>query len=135
MHAGFALILAGGGAMALVVLTSAAPVALAVAAWGVAGLGMGLAYPALSLIALRQSPEGQEGMVSSSLQVAEVLSAAVSAGLGGAAIALGERMDWTPRAGIAAAFAFALTGALVGLAAARRLPSDVPGTAPRGDGS
>jgi MFS family permease len=119
--AGFAVILAGGVLTALTVLIGGIPVWPATAGWGIAGLGMGLAYPAISLLALRHAPEGQEGMVSGSLQVAEVLSIAVGAGLGGAAVALTETLGLAPAAGIGAAFALTLTGGLVGLLAARNL--------------
>jgi MFS family permease len=119
--AGLAIILAGGGLAALTVLRGELPVWLAVLGWAIAGLGMGMAYPAISLIALRQAREGQEGMVSSSLQVAEVLSIAVGAGLGGAAVALADALGYSAQAGIGAAFALTLSGGVIGMLAARNL--------------
>ena len=64
------------------------PVALSVPAWGLAGVGMGLAYTTLSLAMLEQAEPGQEGEASASLQLASVLGAGLGAGLGGALIAL-----------------------------------------------
>lgn len=126
---GFTIMLAGGVLAALAVLSRTLPVWLATAGWGVGGLGMGIAYPALSLLALRQAPDGQEGMVSGSLQVAEVLSIAVAAGVGGAAIALADALGWQARLGIGAAYALTLSGGLVGLLTARNLAgnADAPG--------
>jgi MFS family permease len=118
---GFVTILVGGSIAALVCLLSSVPVWVAIVAWGVTGLGMGFGYPAISLLALRHAPAGQEGMVSSSLQVAEVLSIAVGAGLGGAAVALAEPLGLPASAGIGAAFGLTLAGGLVGLVAVRNL--------------
>lgn len=118
---GFVIILVGGALTALTVLHGELPVWLAVLGWAIAGLGMGVAYPAISLLALRHAPEGQEGMVSGSLQVAEVLSVAVGAGLGGAAVALIDALGYSEHAGIGAAFALTLAGGIVGLLAARNL--------------
>jgi MFS family permease len=71
-----------------IVLLPALPVVLAVPFWGVAGLGMGLAYTTLSLSMLELAPPGQEGDAASSLQVSSVLGSGLGAGLGGALIAV-----------------------------------------------
>jgi MFS family permease len=67
-------------------LSPAVPVLLAPAAWGVSGLGMGLAFSTISLVVLDAAPAGQEGTASSALQLANVLGFALGAGLGGAII-------------------------------------------------
>ena len=74
-------------------LQPSVPVALSVPAWGLAGLGMGLAYTTLSLAMLEQAAPGQEGDASASLQLASVLGAGLGAGLGGALIALLQARD------------------------------------------
>ena len=51
------------------------PVAMGVASWTVAGIGMGLAYAPISLLMLRQAPPGREGWASASLNLADVLGA------------------------------------------------------------
>jgi predicted MFS family arabinose efflux permease len=71
-----------------IVLLPTIPAVLAVPFWGVAGLGMGLAYTTLSLSMLELAPPGQEGDAASSLQVASVLGSGLGAGLGGALIAV-----------------------------------------------
>ena len=89
--------------------------------WCITGLGMGLAYASVSLITMAAAPSGSEGAVSGSLAVAETLSTAVSAGLGGAAVSIGAALDWPARVGIGIAFALALAGGLLGMATARRM--------------
>jgi MFS family permease len=118
---GVTLAAAGIAAMALTIVLDQIPLALAGIGWGIGGLGMGLAYPTISLIVLAQAPAGQEGNVSGSLRVAELLFVALGTGLGGAVIAMGERMDWAERTGIAVAFSIALVGAVIGILASRRL--------------
>jgi MFS family permease len=62
------------------------PALLAALAWGVAGLGMGLAFSTNSLVVLEAAQPGQEGTASAALQLSNVLGVAVGAGIGGAII-------------------------------------------------
>jgi MFS family permease len=62
------------------------PALLAALAWGVAGLGMGLAFSTNSLVVLEAAQPGQEGTASAALQLANVLGVAVGAGIGGVII-------------------------------------------------
>lgn len=64
------------------------PLPVALLGWGIAGLGMGLAYTTLSLSMLELAEPGQEGEASASLQLASVLGSGFGAGIGGALIAL-----------------------------------------------
>lgn len=122
VRAGFALILLG---IALVssVLNPSAPLILVVVGWGVAGLGMGLAYAPISLLVLEQAEPGREGSASSSMQLADVLGVALGAGAGGALIALGDALEWTSRTGLAGAFLQAGLMAIVGFSLTWRLPT------------
>lgn len=122
--AGLAILLAGGGLMAAGVLVDRLPALLVAAGWGLAGLGMGLAYSTLTLIVLGAAPAGKEGATSSSLQVTEQISIAVGAGLGSAAINLARALDRPEGTGIGAAFALACVAGVAGLLLSRRL-SDV----------
>jgi MFS family permease len=70
------------------VLFPIVPLPVGVVGWGVAGLGMGLAYTTLSLSMLELAEPGQEGDASASLQLASVLGSGFGAGIGGALIAL-----------------------------------------------
>jgi MFS family permease len=62
------------------------PALLAAIAWGVAGLGMGLAFSTNSLVVLEAAQPGQEGSAAAALQLANVLGVAIGAGIGGAII-------------------------------------------------
>ena len=122
VRTGLVIILVGIAGMALV-LWPAVPVAEGLAAWTIAGLGMGLAYAPLSLMMLRKARPGGEGRASASLNLADVLGTAIGIGVGGAAVAAGAGGNLA--LGIAAAFAAAGAVGVVALMITRRLP---PGT-------
>jgi MFS family permease len=119
---GLALVMAGGCGM-LSVLLPDVPVVVAVVAWSIAGLGMGLAYAPLSLMMLREAPEGREGWASASLSLSDVLGSALGAGLGGAAIALAATQRWSLSTGVALAFALPTVVAAAALVVSERLPT------------
>lgn len=120
---GFVLVVIGS-ALSATVLLDGVPIPLAGAGWGLAGFGMGMSYSGLSLIVLAAAPPGREGSATSAMQLSDVLGMAVGTGLGGAAVAVGERAGASPRPGIAVAFALALAAGTVGCLAARRLPDE-----------
>jgi MFS family permease len=121
VRTGLAVVLAGIAVMALVLLP-AVPVAVGIAAWTVAGFGMGLAYAPISLIMLREAPAGREGWASASLNLTDVLGTAMGIGVGGAAVAATVRGGQSLALGVAVAFAAAGAVGLAGLAVTRRLP-------------
>jgi len=91
VRAGMAGILIGVGVVSLA-LIPAVPVALAMAGWSLAGFGMGLVYPTLSVLTLDASAPGEAGRNSASLQLADSLaSAAVLAVVGAIFAALVTR--------------------------------------------
>jgi MFS family permease len=118
---GLVIIVTGLAAMALVLLP-ATPVYVGLAAWTVAGFGIGLAYAPTSLLMLREAPPGREGWAAASLSLADVLGTALGIGAGGAAVAAATAHGWPLAAGVGAAFAIAGAGALALAAASRRLP-------------
>jgi MFS family permease len=119
---GVVIVAAGLAAMALV-LVPATPVAVGLAAWTVAGFGIGLAYAPITLLMLGAAPPGREGWAAASLSLADVLGTALGIGAGGAAIATVTARGGPLAAGVGVAFAIAGAGA-VGLAAvSRRLPA------------
>ncbi|HJY56664.1 MAG TPA: MFS transporter [Streptosporangiaceae bacterium] len=120
VRTGLVIVLAGIAGMVLV-LQPGVPVAEGLAAWTVAGLGIGLAYAPISLMMLQKAPSGQEGRASASLNLADVLGTAIGIGVGGAAVAATAGRDL--RLGIMAAFCAAAAVGLVALAVTRRLPS------------
>jgi MFS family permease len=119
---GLVLVLAGVVGM-LVVLRPAVPLWVAFAAWTVAGLGMGLAYAPISLMMLREAPEGREGWASASLSLSDVMGSALGAGVGGAAIAVCASRGWPLSSGVSVAFALPAAVAVVALGLSGRLPS------------
>src|SRR5207237_4897382 len=84
------------------VLMPAVPVWTAFLAWGVAGLGVGLAYSTISLAVLEASPADQVGTTGATMQLANVLGEALGTGLGGVLIAYASTGGRSPQAGIAA---------------------------------
>jgi MFS family permease len=82
------------------VLMPTMPVGVAPIAWGVAGLGMGLAYSLLSLVVLETAHADQQGLASASLQLASVLGSALGTGLGGVIISFVAVTGGPPRSGI-----------------------------------
>src|SRR5215469_1968477 len=118
---GLIVIAVGIAAMALVLLPTVS-VDVGLAAWTVAGFGMGLAYAPISLLMLRAAPAGREGWASASLSLADVLGTALGIGAGGAAVAAATVHGWPLAGGVGIAFAIAGVGAAGLLAASRRLP-------------
>jgi len=95
--------------------------------WSLGGTGMGLVYPALAVLALQSTPAERHGQVSSSLQVADALGAALGlAGSGALFTALvGAGGTGAYLAGLVMAV---LTGLLATVAGARAAaPSGVAG--------
>ena len=122
---GLIVIVIGLAAMAFVLLP-AVPVYTGLAAWTVAGFGMGLAYAPISLLMLREAPTCREGWASASLTLADVLGTALGIGVGGAAVAAATAHGWPLAVGVGAAFAIAGAGGLVLAVASRRLPLTHP---------
>ena len=83
---GFVLIAIGVGLVAAAV-QPAIPPAVALLAWGFAGLGMGLAFTAMQLVTMEQSPPETLGRATSTLQLVHTGTIALAAGVGGAIIA------------------------------------------------
>jgi len=127
VRTGLVIVLVGIGGMILV-LQPGVPVAEGLAAWTVAGLGMGLAYAPLSLMMLQKAAPGQEGRASASLNLADVLGTAIGIGAGGAAVAAAAGSNL--RLGITAAFAAAAAVALVALTLTGRLPAGTSSAPP-----
>lgn len=119
---GFELLVAGS-VVSMLVVVDTIPIPLAGFGWTVAGLGMGLSYSGLSLIVLAAAPPGREGSASSAIQLSDVLGMALGTGLGGAAVAFGERAGWSASPGVTVAFALSLLAGMLALVAAARLPA------------
>lgn len=112
--------LIGGGIAAVTLLAApAVPLAFGIAGWAVAGFGMGLVCPTLSVLALALSPAAQQGAGSAALQLGDALfSTAVLALSGALSAAVGVRM---PAAACVAGLVPAALLALLGAAASGRV--------------
>jgi MFS family permease len=122
LRTGLIIVLAGLAAMALVLLP-AVPAEAGIAAWTIAGLGIGLSYAPLSLMMLREAPPGREGWASASLNLSDVLGTAIGIGVGGAAVAAAVRGGHSVAAGVGIAFAVSAAAAVTGIAISHRLPA------------
>jgi hypothetical protein len=105
------------------VVMPAVPVVVGVLGWASAGLGMGLAYPTLSVLTLELSAPSEQGANSSALQIADALFAAVVLAVSGALFA--ALVDAGPiayLAGTAVAGTLALAAVLTAGRATTRRP-------------
>jgi len=126
---GECLVAIGLGVMCVVLLPSVPP-ELAIAAWAVAGLGIGTAYAPLSVTTLDLAAPGEEGRATSALQLCDVLGQAIGTGVAGAIVAAAAAgIGRGP--GVALAFAFGIVVALIGVIVAARLPSQLTSRLPR----
>ncbi|MGW5052037.1 MFS transporter [Actinokineospora sp. NPDC004072] len=86
IRTGFAFLAVGLAGMALIApdwsLAWTAPLW-----WAVAGAGMGMAFPAISVLALHYAAPGERGFASSALQVSDMVFCAVMVGAGGVLLA------------------------------------------------
>lgn len=115
------LVLVGIGIAALIPVASDAPVWVAPLAWAVAGLGMGLAYPTITLIVLALAPAGREGAASAAINTSTVLGSAAGTGIGAILIALGESGAWSTETSVTLIFAAMTAFVVVGVVMTRGL--------------
>ena len=118
---GVALIAAGIGTTSLVLLP-ASPLLVAAIGWGVAGLGMGLAFSMLSLLVLETASPGEEGSSSAALQLMFTLGTAFGAGIGGTFVALADAGALDLVTALAIVNGVMAVIALAGLMVAMRVP-------------
>lgn len=119
---GLTLMIAGITGTALVLLP-AVPVLIASVTWGIAGLGMGIAFPTASLVALSSATAGREGEASAAMQLANVLGMAVGTGIGGALFGFVTAQAYPTAIAIGVVEACAAVAAVLGLLVSVRLAS------------
>jgi MFS family permease len=120
VQAGFLVVVAGLAAFGIVLLPAVSPW-LAIPTFGLAGLGMGLAYSPLTLIVLRDAPVGEQGSASSALSLTDSLGTALGTGVTGAIVAAAVRGTGAPVTGLVVGFAVAIGVGLAGVALGSRL--------------
>ncbi len=122
LRLGFALLTTGIVLVAMTVWRTV-PLLVVYPSWVLAGVGIGIAFPTLSVLTLELSAPAEEGRNSSALQVNDALLQAIMLAVSGAIFAaLVDRSHWAP---YAAGFAVAAGAAAVGLTLAGRVrPTD-----------
>jgi MFS family permease len=121
-----------GGVVLIAASTrSDVPLVVGLGAWGLAGLGMGLAYAPITLLVLHQAPAGREGAATAGLQLSDVLGTALGAGVGGVVLAAAPGFGWDERGALLLTFAIAAAAVVAGLGVTSRLG---PASDPRGVG-
>lgn len=118
---GVAMLLLGALGMALVPWWGTGALALALTAHLLAGMGIGFAHPTVGAFAFARAKEGESGTISAALLLADSFTPAVAIGLGGALIAAGQIVGWTPQFTIGGALGFSAPLLALGLFAASRL--------------
>ncbi|MGY2064970.1 MFS transporter [Blastococcus sp. SYSU DS0619] len=128
LRAGFLLLAAGLAGTALIALPGIGgwPAYLT---WGVAGLGMGLGMPSLSVLLLDSSPEHRRGADSAAFQIADVTGSALLVGVVGVLVATAVAGALPLSGAVLAGVAVLTAVALAGAAAAPRAGAGAPGTA------
>src|SRR6266568_1139914 len=122
------LIVAVGLASIASILIPGIPAIVAIGAWGVSGLGMGLAYSTLSLVVLETAPKDQVGSASASMELSSVLGTALGTGLGGVIIAFAAGSGRSPSWGIAVIDILVIAVVSFACLTAIRLPGKPPQT-------
>ena len=114
-----------GSALIAVTLSPSVPILLAPVAWGIAGLGIGLAYSTITLVVLETAPPGAEGVATSGMQLANAVGVAIGAGIGGVFVAATSTSDDPAAVGIALQDGLMIAILLLALVIAGRLPVSV----------
>ena len=127
--AGFVFLIVGVATFALILMPEVPVLVVGIPTWAVAGLGMGLLYAPLSLVTLREAPEGGQGAATSALQLSDVLGTSLGTGIGGGILAAGVRAGTPQGTSLGLVFAVALVGGVAGLLLAHRLPGAAPAEA------
>jgi MFS family permease len=97
------------------------PVGIAIVCWGLAGLGMGMAYNTNSVLAIQAETEHSAATVSSSMQLTDSLGQVLGTGMGGVVLALASWARWGTSLGIGIAFGLTIVVCLGGILLASRM--------------
>jgi MFS family permease len=121
VRVGLAVVALGIAVFALSLLDEV-PFWVAIVGWGIAGLGIGLAYSRISVIVLGVAGASEQGRASAQLQLFDTLGTALGAGFGGVLVAIGTAQRWDQGTALAFAFAVTFVVSLVAVTLTRRLP-------------
>ena len=117
---GGCLVLSAGIAVATSALAGA-PLLLAYSGWAVGGVGIGVFFQSILLVAM-EAPAGSETTAVASTQLAIRIALAVGTGAGGAIVAFGGLVGASLAAALAVIFAVSLAASLTASVLGLRLP-------------
>ena len=118
---GEALMLLGVSGVMAGIATGVSPVVYA--AWGLAGLGMGMAWPAIGVLATEMASSGDEVRILAQYQLGDVLGSAFGPALVGGAVVVAASQDIDLRGGLLIGFSATCVLLLAALFASARLPT------------
>ncbi|MGB3411151.1 MAG: MFS transporter [Microthrixaceae bacterium] len=131
------LLLLIGAAGMVASLSQRVPIGAWVLSSATMGLGMGLAYTTISVVALAEAEPGREGAATSALQMSDILGIALGTGLAGVIVAIGARFEGADAFALACVFGSSAVVALLVAVLAPRLSRNspsIPGVAESGLG-
>jgi MFS family permease len=112
------MLMALGTAGTIGTLVHGFPIGIAIVCWGLAGLGMGMAYNTNSVLAIQAETEHT---ASSSMQLTDSLGQVLGTGIGGVVLAVASWASWRTSVGIGIAFALTIAICLAGILLAPRM--------------
>lgn len=89
--------------------------------WLLTGLGIGFGLTTAAVVALAESPAGEEGKISSSMLLGDLVGASFGVGIGGVLLSFGNGRNWSAPDSVALAMVPALVFLAIGGFAAFRL--------------
>lgn len=101
------------------------PVAVAICSWGIAGLGMGIAYNTDSVLAIQAQSEHSPAVVTSSMQLTDSLGQVLGTGMGGVMLALAAGMQMGRPVGIGITFGLTIVVCSMGMLLTPRMAAFV----------
>lgn len=115
-------LVATGCTLLAVSLSGAVPLPVWFLAAACKGLGMGMAYPQLSVVTLAEAPAGQEGAATSALQMTDMLGIVLGTGFAGVVVSVGDRVASGAWVALAIVFGLAATAGTTVALLGQRLP-------------
>jgi MFS family permease len=109
---GLTLVAVGTAGFATVLLPDLVPLAVSIVCWGVAGLGMGLAYSPIITLVLAEVPAERQGAASTAVSLCDNLGTAFGAGVSGVAVAASTATAGRPDVGLLITFGLTVAVAL-----------------------
>lgn len=100
-----------------------APLVLVYAAWGLGGVGMGITFSTIMLVAMEQADPGAEATATSAAGLSGTLGGAIGPGLGGAGVTLAHSRGAPISYGLVWAFGISIAASLGVAVIAKRLPT------------